>query len=229
MVFSVNDIAQVATALAPSGLTLRGTFNFSPDEDAPTGPDGRPARGVLLVGNVGGGFWPVFQRWREQGRATISNPLDTWSREIIGGIGELFDARAVSPSDQPFLPFQQWAIRAEALRPSPLGILMHPQYGLWHAYRGALLFSEPFDLIGSPPRLHLCDGCAAKPCLQSCPVSAHAPAGFNHSGCVYHVRSIAGAACRHVGCLDRNACPYAVTFRYPADMQAFLMGAYAAG
>ena len=38
----------------------------------------------------------------------------------------------------PYWPFQRWAQRAEAVFPSPLGILIHPEYGLWHAYRAAL-------------------------------------------------------------------------------------------
>src|SRR4030095_137820 len=43
----------------------------------------------------------------------------------------------------------RWAMRAEAVAPSPLGILIHPDYGLWHAYRGALAFAERLAL---PPR-----------------------------------------------------------------------------
>ena len=87
----------------------------------------------------------------------IANPLDTWSREVIGAVAETFGARAVSPSDRPYLPFQQWAMRAEGLRPSPLGILMHPQYGLWHAYRGALLFEDEIAFERLAAELHLCD------------------------------------------------------------------------
>ena len=37
-------------------------------------------------------------------------------------------------------------MRAEGLKPSPIGILMHPQFGLWHAYRGALLFDVEIEL-----------------------------------------------------------------------------------
>ena len=87
----------------------------------------------------------------ERSRQELANPLDTWSREVIGEVAEEFGARAVSPSDRPYLPFQQWAMRAEGLRPSPLGILMHPEYGLWHAYRGALLFDVEIP-IQAPQR-----------------------------------------------------------------------------
>ena len=29
-------------------------------------------------------------------------------------------------------------MRAEGLKPSPLGVLVHPDFGLWHGYRGAI-------------------------------------------------------------------------------------------
>ena len=142
-------------------------------------------------------------------------------------VAEQFGAKAVFPSDKPYLPFQQWAIRAEGLQPSPLGILMHPEYGLWHAYRGALLFDV--ELPFAPPHnpIHLCDACVGKPCLKACPVGAHSAAGFAHGDCLTHVRSPAGEPCRTAGCFDRNACPYGTAYRYPADQQAFHMAAFA--
>src|SRR5690606_15239242 len=106
----------------------------------PPGPSGAPARAVLLVGQAGDAPWPHFMDWQRAQPAGLANPLDAWSRMVIADVAGRFGARAVSPSDRPFLPFQQWAMRAEGLRPSPLGILVHPEYGLWHAYRGALLF-----------------------------------------------------------------------------------------
>jgi hypothetical protein len=147
---------------------------------------------------------------------------------MIGGVARQVGARAVFPSDKPYLPFQRWAMRAEGLKPSPLGILMHPVYGLWHAYRGALLFDEDVGFPAIDEPLHLCDACTGKPCLNSCPVGAHAPAGFDHAACLFHVRAAQDRACMTGGCLDRNACPYGSAYRYPADMQAFHMAAFAA-
>jgi hypothetical protein len=133
----------------------------------------------------------------------------------------------VSPSDRPYLPFQQWAMRAEGLKPSPLGILMHPRYGLWHAYRGALLFEEGLSLPEVREAIHLCDACVAKPCMKSCPVEAYSTAGFVHQACLGHVRGADGEPCRSGGCLDRNACPYGTSYRYPAEVQAFHMASFA--
>lgn len=220
-------LADIAAGLAGNGLIPRGGFNFDAREDAPPGLSGRRARAVLMVGQAGARPWPHFSRWRQGQPPDLANPLDTWSRAVIGEVAGQAGARAVGPNDKPFLPFQQWAMRAEGLRPSPLGILMHPRYGLWHAYRGALLFDDelPFPPVGAA--VHLCDACVEKPCLKSCPVDAYSKDGFAYQACLSHVREDAGNACRTAGCLDRNACPYGTDYRYPADVQAFHMAAFA--
>lgn len=227
MIFSHDWVEEIASALAANGLILRGGFSFSDDEVAPTGPSGAPAKSVLLVGQAGAAPWPHFRRWRERQARDIVDPLDSWSREVIGAVAKEFGARATSPSDRPYLPFQQWAMRAEGLKSSPLGILMHPRYGLWHAYRGALLFEGEISFPEPHAAIHLCDTCVAKPCLKSCPVDAYSGDGFAHQACLAHVRSTDGAPCRAGGCLDRNACPYGAEYRYPADVQAFHMAAFA--
>ena len=104
---------------------------------------------------------------------------------------------------------------------------MHPQYGLWHAYRGALLFDVELPVAPPHDSNHLCDACTGKPCLKACPVDAYSAAGFAHRDCLAHVRGADGAPCRGAGCLDRNACLYGAEYRYPADMQAFHMAAFA--
>lgn len=137
---------EISAALAGHGLILRGGFVFGEGEEVPFGPLGKPAKSVLLVGQAGAAPWPHFSRWREGRPHDLKNPLDIWSREVIGEVAQQSGARAVSPSDRPWLPFQQWAMRAEGLKASPLGILMHPEYGLWHAYRGALLFETDISI-----------------------------------------------------------------------------------
>jgi hypothetical protein len=218
-------LSAIADTLALHGLVLRGGFDFATGADAPPGPSGQPAKAVLLVGQAGAVPWPHFRRWRQGRPGDLANPLDTWSREVIGAVAARFGARAASPSDRPFLPFQQWAMRAEGLRASPLGILMHPVYGLWHAYRGALLFDDRIGIDPPEEAIHLCDACVGKPCLKACPVDAHSEAGYAHRDCLAHVRGPDGGPCRNLGCLDRNACPHGAAYRYPKDVQAFHMAA----
>lgn len=230
---SADPVGVAAATLAASGLILRGGFNFADGEARPQGPDGAPARAVLLVGNGGAAYWRHFSRWLEGRPTPADNPLDTWSRAVIGEAAGLIGARVAMPSDRPFLPFQQWAMRAEGLKPSPLGLLMHPRFGLWHAYRGALLLGvgisgrdlHALNQAAADP-IHLCDLCSGKPCLNACPVWAFADGGFACEACVAHVRSAEGAACRD-GCLARNACPEAAQWRYPVAVQAFHQRAFA--
>lgn len=217
----------LSTALTAHGLILRGGFNFDTSESAPPGLSNVPAKSVLLVGQAGSAPWPHFLRWQERHKHDLKDPLDTWSRAVIGAVAEEFGARAVSPSDRPWMPFQQWAMRAEGLKPSPLGILMHPEYGLWHAYRGALLFDHEIAVSVPENPIHLCDACIGKPCLNSCPVGAYSADGFAYESCLSHVRGPTGAACREGGCIARNACPSGTAYRYPPDAQAFHMKAFA--
>lgn len=219
-------IEELATALAAHGLRPRGGFVFSADEAAPDGPSGRPARSVVLVGHAGGEMWPHFAGWRTRQPDDLRDPLDTWSKQAIGAVAERFSARAVFPSDRPYLPFQQWAIRAEGLQPSPLGILIHPQYGLWHAFRAALLFTDIMPLPPVEETIHPCAACAQKPCLNACPVDAFSDGAFAVEHCRAHLRSEAGSPCMTEGCLARNACPVGAQWRYTGEQQAFHQKAF---
>ncbi|HWK64499.1 MAG TPA: hypothetical protein VNS34_06140 [Rhizobiaceae bacterium] len=221
-------LEDISASLGATGLILRGGFNFDDGDHPPPGPSGRAAKSVVLVGHAGASHWPYFKAWLQKQPGNPDDPLDRWSRDVIDGVARKHGARAVSPSDRPYLPFQQWAMRAEGLQPSPLGILMHPVYGLWHAYRGALLLEVAID-IGEPRETsHLCGLCVGKPCLKSCPAGAHSQAGFAYDACLAHLRSKDGQPCLASGCFDRNACPHGTSYRYPEEMQAFHMRAFAA-
>ncbi|TIM61032.1 MAG: hypothetical protein E5Y60_29890, partial [Mesorhizobium sp.] len=88
-------IEDLAAALSACGLILRGGFNFAAGEETPSGLSGAAARSVLLVGQAGAAPWPHFLRWREGQSQTLADPLDAWSREVIGTVAKTFGARAV--------------------------------------------------------------------------------------------------------------------------------------
>lgn len=221
---------EAAAYLSLHGLILRGGFTFQDDEERPAASSGEAARSVLLIGSAGAEWWQQFQRWVGSQPGVTADPLDNWTREVVGRVASETGARLVMPNDRPYAPFQQWAMRAEGLKPSPIGLLIHPEFGLWHAYRAALLLDVPLDEVirSNPERpIHLCDLCAGKPCLKACPVGAHSTEGFAHQDCLDHVRGPDGGPCRERGCLDRNACPYGTEWRYPPEVQAFLQRAFA--
>lgn len=218
-------LIDIRAALAPHGIFLRGQVDFGETGDGPLLPDGERAKTVVLLGNIGGSLWPAFARWHED--HPVADPLDTWSKAVIRPVAEKAGATAFFPSDPPWQPFQQWARRAEALNPSPLGILIHPLYGLWHGYRGALAFRQalaPAPIFPQEP--HPCDICETQPCRTSCPVSSVGAQTFDVRGCRTHLASAAGqAGCMQVGCLARNACPVGVDYRYPEAQLRFHMAA----
>ncbi|WLR94636.1 ferredoxin [Shinella zoogloeoides] len=221
------DTNSIRAALEPHGLFLRGFVNFAEGESAPELSDGRPAASVLLIGNVGSSLWPAFSRWRE-GLADHggSDPLDAWSKETILKVAGPVGATAWFPSDPPWQPFQQWAMRAEGLKASPLGILIHPVYGLWHGYRGALGFAEPIADEPPPAAPHPCDACPDKPCLTNCPAGAVRPAAFDVSACRAHLRTPEGqGGCMRAGCLARAACPIGAAYCYDDAQVRFHMAA----
>lgn len=225
--------------LAAHGLTVHGVLNF----EAVAAPDlamARPVKSIALIGNAGSTIWPHFQRWLRAVSASsssasrsLSDPLDAWSKEVIGGIATAHGGRAVLPSDKPYQPFQQWAMAATGMKPSPLGILIHPVYGLWHAYRGAIVIheitlSQKFDVLNqSAEKLsHPCDSCLLKPCLSACPVSAFSNGKYDVESCRSHVKSTAGQACLTGGCLARRACPVGKEFEYVPEQMEFHMNTF---
>ncbi len=221
------DYPTVSAAVEPTGMIARGGFTVDHgDPELPPVPaldDGRPCRTVIVIGNAGGAVWPVFRREEVPG----PHPLDRWTRKVLRPIAERFGATYVHPSDEPFQPFQRWAQRADDVWSSPIGLLVHPTFGLWHAYRGAFLFGE--DVRGLPAvggRASPCLTCAEQPCLTTCPVEAFTDDGYDNLACADHVRSGREPTCLDDGCAARRACPVGVDFVYGRDQMRFHMRAF---
>jgi hypothetical protein len=180
-----------------------------------------------MVGNAGGAMWEAFAPHIDGS----PDPLNRWTKRVIEPIAKEFGARALYPFGEPHRPFQRWTLRADSAYQSPLGILIHPEYGLWHALRAALLFAEKLPL---PPRSDApspCASCVGRPCLTACPVGAFTGSSYDVDLCAGHLRPPAdGAAtadCHTIGCHARNACPVGRQWRYPEAQIRFHMAAFA--
>jgi len=219
-------LSDLRDALAPRGLRVRGGFATERETDGDILGAAPWARTLILVGNVGSELWD--KSGAEIAAMGIPDPLDRWTRAIIDPIAQLNDGRALYPfGGPPYWPFQRWAARAEGVRSSPIGIQIHPEYGLWHAYRAAILLPVAIEL----PRevhAHPCDTCADKPCLTHCPVHAFSAAGYEVDRCVDHVVAVQYemGSCNDVGCLARLACPIGSEWRYQPDHARFHMAAF---
>ncbi|NWG92049.1 MAG: hypothetical protein HXY21_06020 [Parvularculaceae bacterium] len=220
----MKTIPEIRAAVEAAGLAFRGVFH--PDtEDLPTGLS---AQTIVMLGFLGSGHWESFAVSPEyrDGRA---HPLDRWSYRVVSGLARDLGAAPLFPFTAPFMPFIRWAQKAEPVYPSAMGMLIHPDYGLWHSWRGALAFKEKLDLPPRDDRPRACDSCVEKPCLSACPVSAFDGTGaFNVSACGAHLRRLAGASCMS-GCLSRRACPIGAEYRYGPDQAAFHMRSFRGG
>jgi hypothetical protein len=222
------DLEALATRLTAHGLHLRGGFHPEPDDGVPALPTGAAVATLVLIGNVGSGLWPVFSRSPEA-KDGAPHPLNRWTGRVLTGIAAEVDATPLFPfGAPPYLPFQRWAMRAEPVAPSPLGILIHPDHGLWHAYRGALAFAERLPLLPRIDRPHPCDSCADRPCLSACPVDAFTGRGYDVPTCIGYIDGPAGSECMGGGCLARRACPVGGQHRHDPAQAAFHMRAFRA-
>jgi len=213
---------------AVEGLAICGAFHPKPGDGVPPLPGGDPAATLALLGLLAEG-WAVFAASPEAGDGA-SDPLDRWSRRVVGTLAVALGAAPLFPfGGPPFLPFQRWAQRAGPFHPSPIGMLIHPDWGLWQGYRGALAFASRLDLPLPDRRPSPCESCAGKPCLTACPVGAFTPGRYDVAACAAHVASPTGSDCADLGCRARRACPVGAAHRYAPPQAAFHMRAFLAG
>jgi len=217
----MTDFSQIQPALDASltGMTVLGGFY----PDAGDGPET-----IVLVGNAGPAMWAAF----DAGREKEADPLDAWTRRVLEPVAASLGAEALFPfTGPPYHPFQAWALKAGGVFPSPIGPLIHPRFGLWHAYRGALAFPERLEIPATDPGSSPCDGCRDRPCLSACPVDALAETegvfAYDVPACARHLDG-EGADCLDFGCLARRACPVGRDQTYAPDQAHFHMEAFAA-
>ena len=218
------NLSEIAEFLEPHGLATRGALKLRADELSTLQVG--PARTLILVGSIGSSGWQAFENSPEV-RDGGADPLDRWSRRIIGALAAACGGAALYPFDgPPYHPFQSWARRADSVFVSPLGLLIHPEFGLWHSYRGAVALSGEIAIPPNPALASPCENCVAKPCLSACPVGAFAPGSYDVETCVAHLGTSDGARCMDGGCLARNACPVSREYAHAPAQARFHMQAF---
>lgn len=221
---TVESIVQAG--ISSTGMVVRGGANFESPVQITTQ---FKASSVLLIGNVGPKMWSAFS----EACSTSSfgdNPLDEWTKFVVSPIAvevaRQFSCYAIFPNDRPYWPFQKWAQMVEPVAQSPLGLFIHPKFGLWHAYRAALLFEDILDVAEMRDVVSPCSECRSKPCLTTCPVSAFRLSGFQPDKCGSFLETVHGTACSTTGCAARNACPVGSDYKYSQEQLQFHMASF---
>jgi len=214
-----RDLDSLGADARHVGLAVLGAFH--PEAGAAHLPLG--TRTVVLLGPDAHEFWPRFLAAPEVTDGA-PHPLDRWSRRTVGRLACQLGAKARFPfTGPPWLPFIDWAKRA-GMASSPIGMLVHPEAGLWVSIRGALALKEALSLPAPGPCP--CLSCSDRPCLSACPVQAFRAESYDTAACHAHLDTPPGTACLDQGCAARRACP--VSQGYPRDpaQSAFHMRAF---
>ena len=200
--------------LAEERLEVLGGFAVA------EGEAGFPAgtRTLLMLGPLEPGFWAHLQSQPEWGEP---DPVDRWSRRVIGRIACDLGAKALFPfGGPPWHPFYQWALRTGRVWDSPVRLLVHAGQGLMVSFRGALALREVVEV--PPPAVRPCEGCAA-PCLTACPAGALTGAGYDLPACHAFLDRPEGADCLSGGCLVRRACPVSQSYARLPEQSGYHM------
>ena len=227
-------LASIRRAAAPYGLNLIAAVPAD-RYDAIAPPSMRAqalapdAKSIVVIGNGGGAFWNAFTTYADAhpGWRDRTHPLDDFTRDLIANeIVPVMTGQGVAcTSAYPFigegtLSFLGLGKLAGLGGPSILGVLIHPTYGPWIAFRAALLLDIALDQPGEAADFDPCPRCVTRACITACPASAVSfPAGWDIPGCLTHrVEVEADCASR---CHARVACVIGPNHRYPDDELAY--------
>lgn len=210
------SLADITARAAAHHLAVLGGFACEGEEGLPAG-----TRTVLMLGPAEPGFWAHVRAQPEWGGP---DPIDRWSRRVIGQIACDLGAKALFPfGGPPYHPFYQWAARTGRVWDSPVRLLVQAEQGLMVSFRGVLALKQALEV--PPVAVRPCEACD-KPCLTACPAGALGAAGYDVSACHRYLDSAAGADCMNFGCAVRRACPLSAAYARLPEHSAYHMGQF---
>lgn len=193
-------LADLADQTRPHRLAIFGAFHLAPEDGL--GPD---LETLVLLGPDEPGYW-VHLTSQPEWQDGMPDPVDRWSRRVIGQLACSLSGKAHFPfGGPPHRPFYQWALRSGRAWASPVTLLVHDRAGLLVSYRGAIALREKLDLPAPQP--NPCDSCISQPCRTACPATALTPSGYDVGACRSFLDQPEGEDCISSGCIARRACP----------------------
>jgi len=225
----------VRAVAAPRGFNLVAAIPIARYDEAVPPPlraqaIDHDARSIIVVANGGGALWRAFTNHAAQhpGWSARENPLDDYTRDAVEStiVPAVRKAGVRCTTVYPFvsgggaLNFMELAKLAGLAGPSIIGVVVHPIYGPWIAFRAALLVDAELDEPGIAAGFNPCPSCAVRSCIDACPAHAvNFPAGWDIPRCLTHrVEAEADCAPR---CHARAGCVLGPEHRYPDDELAY--------
>ncbi|MEE2828694.1 MAG: hypothetical protein VX498_05875 [Myxococcota bacterium] len=144
--------------------------------------------GLLLLGSAGPRLWESL---REEGYLEGPDPVDSYCRDRVRVFRtKLSDEPEKAsqlawpnPAGQPIAVTELGELAGWSSR-SPLGLGIHPEHGLWFAYRAVLLLEAEAPQQQPAASPSPCLTCLDKPCVSHCPAGAvGGPKGLDIVAC----------------------------------------------
>ena len=228
-------LEKISEAVAGSGLNLIAAtpalrYDVAVSEQYRVSSIAPGMQSIIVIGNGGGDFWKAFKQHAETNRdwTEREHPLDDFTRLVIDRdvvpvlVASVAEHRIVYPfiGDGPTLSFMAAGKAAGLAGPSLLGVMVHPAYGPWIAFRAAILINETIDAPGEALGFDPCPTCEVRSCVSACPAGAvSVDKGWDIPKCLTHrVEIEADCASR---CHARAGCVLGPEHRYPDDELAY--------
>lgn len=174
---------------------------------------------LVLLASTGRRLWSHVD-------LSLEHPIDAWSLEVLLRLqGRLPWASRLlfpSPPDAPHVDVLAAGRAAGWAHPSPLGIGVHPEHGLWMGYRGLLEVEADLPERGVLSAPSPCAGCP-RPCVDACvggafQADSDAPLGVSLDLPTCFGSRLSNGRCA-TSCASRLACPIGSASAYdPAQL-----------
>ena len=154
------------------------------------------------------------------------DPIDNFSLRAMREFADSVidgECKILFPLTDYLLPLQKLSRELNLSRPSPLGLDISQNFGVWFAFRGMLITKRDIPSLVPRPFESPCLTCKSQECANACPVGAvKLNSSFEIKTCADY-RFSDGSACADK-CLARLACPYQSEHRYEILQTQYHMG-----
>lgn len=204
--------------LARAGLVMQAVFPIADLPEWAVAPlledeaDLGRYQSLVMLGQGGPRLWEHIAAVGPASQSRFDEASLALAERFVSEHLEGVDWRVVYPGEA-LLPLGRLAELAGWGRPSPLGLTINDEYGLWLAHRIVFLVDADLEAAPQAGSIHPCDTCLDKPCVAACPVGAvDAIGGFDVDACATF-RIAEDSTCANQ-CLARLACPVGVEHQY---------------